>query len=419
MTTPVPDGLKRDHLSDGLKRDHLSDELKRDHAERPRLDRDQVTRYSRHLIIPEVGVDGQRRLLDARVLVVGAGGLGSPALLYLAAAGVGTIGVIDDDVVEISNLQRQVLHGVGDLGRPKVESAAEAVARLDPAVTVEQHQERLTRENATEIVGRYDLVLDGADNFATRYLVNDACVLTGTPLVWGSIFRFDGQVTVWNPPHGPCYRCVFPEPPPAGTVPSCAEGGVLGVLPAAIGSAQVAEALKLILGIGEPLIGRLLLHDALRATWSELAVERDPACVVCGDAPTVVTPGIDADQCDALPLHVVEAAQGHTLDAATLRRRLTDRESGREDFELIDVREPNEVEINRIDGSVNIPKGLFESGEALTRLDPSRPVVLYCKGGVRSAQVLAIVRAAGFDADHLGGGITAWIDQIEPEQLRY
>lgn len=401
MTTPEPDGPKHDH------------------ADRPRLDRDQVTRYSRHLIIPEVGVDGQRRLLDARVLVVGAGGLGSPALLYLAAAGVGTIGVIDDDVVEISNLQRQVLHGVGDLGKPKVASAAEAVARLDPAVTVEQHPERLTRENATDIVGRYDLVLDGADNFATRYLVNDACVLTGTPLVWGSIFRFDGQVTVWNPPHGPCYRCVFPEPPPAGTVPSCAEGGVLGVLPAAIGSAQVTEALKLLLGIGEPLIGRLLLHDALRATWSELAVERDPACVVCGDDPTVVTPGIEADQCDALPLHVVEAASGHTLDAATLRRRLADRESGREEFELIDVREPNEVEINRIDGSVNIPKGLFESGEALARLDPSRPVVLYCKGGIRSAQVLAIVRAAGFDADHLGGGITAWVDQVEPEQLRY
>lgn len=384
-----------------------------------RLDREQVERYSRHLIIPEVGVAGQRRLLEARVLVIGAGGLGSPALLYLAAAGVGTIGVIDDDVVEVSNLQRQVIHGVTDVGRPKVVSAAEAVARLDPRVRVVPHAERLTPQNAVDIIGRYDVVVDGADNFATRYLVNDACVLTGTPHVWGSIFRFDGQVAVWYPPQGPCYRCVFPEPPPAGTVPSCAEGGVLGVLPATVGSVQVAEALKLVLGVGEPLIGRLLLHDALRMTWDELGVERDPACVVCGDHPTLTHPGIDAAVCDALPEDAAAAAAGHTIDVKELKRRLDARSAGGPDFQLIDVREPNEVEINHIAGAVNIPKGEFESGAALGRLDIDRPVTLFCKGGVRSAQVLAIVRRAGFAADHVGGGITAWVDQIEPGQLRY
>lgn len=362
---------------------------------------------------------GQRRLLDAKVLIIGAGGLGSPALLYLAAAGVGMIGVIDDDVVEVSNLQRQVVHGVADVGRPKVESAAEAVARLDPRITVQPHAERLTPDNAERIIAQYDVVLDGADNFATRYLVNDACVLTGTPLVWGSIFRFDGQVAVWYPPYGPCYRCVFPEPPPAGTVPSCAEGGVLGVLPAAIGSAQVTEALKLILDVGEPLIGRLLLYDALRAQWSELAVERDPECGACGDHQTITTPGSGTDVCDALPEPAVEAAAGHTIDVWELQRRLHDRESGGTPWQVIDVREPNEVEINHIEGAVNIPKGRFESGEAFAEIDPDRPVILFCKSGGRSAQVLALVHAAGFAAEHVGGGISAWVEHIDPAQMGY
>ena len=253
----------------------------------PALSRDEVARYARHLLIPEVGLLGQRRLKAARVLVVGAGGLGSPALLYLAAAGVGTIGVVDDDVVEASNLQRQVVHGVDDVGRPKTDSAADTLAGVNPLVTVVRHDLRLDSGNALELIGGYDLVLDGTDNFATRYLVNDACVLLGKPHVWGSIYRFDGQVSVWWAEHGPCYRCVFPEPPPPGMVPSCAEGGVLGVLCAAIGSVQATEAIKLLTGVGEPLVGRLMVHDALRQTWDTLTVRKDPDCAVCGASPTV------------------------------------------------------------------------------------------------------------------------------------
>ena len=259
------------------------------------LERDAVARYARHVLLPEVGMGGQRRLAASRVLVIGAGGLGSPALLYLAAAGVGTLGVVDADVVETSNLQRQVIHSDADVGRLKTESAVEAVARVNPHVTVIRHDVRLDATNALEILRDYDVVLDGTDNFPTRYLVNDACVLLGKPHVWGSIYRFDGQVSVWWAEHGPCYRCVFPEPPPPGAVPSCAEGGVLGVLCAAIGSVQVAETLKLLLGIGEPLVGRLLVHDALRMTWDALTVRKDPACPACGDSPTV-TELIDYDQ---------------------------------------------------------------------------------------------------------------------------
>lgn len=383
------------------------------------LSRDQITRYSRHLIIPEVGTAGQRRLLDARVLVIGAGGLGSPAMLYLAAAGVGTIGIVDDDVVEVSNLQRQVIHSVTDVGRSKVTSASESVAQIDPAIVVEPWPVRLSADNAVDIIGRYDVVLDGTDNFATRYLVNDACVLAGVPLVWASIFRFDGQLTVWNHHDGPCYRCVFPEPPPAGSVPSCAEGGVLGILPAVIGSAQVAEALKLVMGIGETLTGRLLVHDALRASWSEIRVSRNPDCVVCGDQAVPQTPGLPQEMCAALPDDVSRAAAGRTLDVPTLRHRLAERAAGREDFVLVDVREPNELAINHIDGAINIPKGEFEAGRFVGELDPATPLVLFCKGGVRSAQCLALAQAAGFDAEHLDGGITAWVDQAEPEQLRY
>src|SRR6476469_4663221 len=253
----------------------------------PELTTEQKARYARHILLPEVGVDGQRRLANARVLVVGAGGLGSPALMYLAAAGVGTIGVVDDDVVDASNLQRQVVHGVADVGRPKTESAAETVAAINPLVTVVRHDLRLTSENALEVLADYDVVLDGADNFATRYLVNDACVLLGLPHVWGSIYRFDGQVSVWFAGVGPCYRCVFPEPPPPDAVPSCATGGVLGVLCAAIGSVQVAEAIKLIVGQGDPLVGRLLVNDALRQTWDSLRVSQNPACPLCGDHPTI------------------------------------------------------------------------------------------------------------------------------------
>ena len=253
----------------------------------PALSREEVARYARHLLIPEVGLLGQRRLKAARVLVVGAGGLGSPALLYLAAAGVGTIGVVDDDVVETSNLQRQVVHGVGDVGRAKTASAADTLAEVNPLVTVVRHDLRLDSGNALELIGGYDLVLDGTDNFATRYLVNDACVLLGKPHVWGSIYRFDGQVSVWWAEHGPCYRCVFPEPPPPGMVPSCAEGGVLGVLCAAIGSVQATETIKLLTGVGEPLVGRLMVHDALRQSWDTLTVRKDPDCAVCGTSPTV------------------------------------------------------------------------------------------------------------------------------------
>ncbi|CAN5567124.1 adenylyltransferase/sulfurtransferase MoeZ [soil metagenome] len=384
------------------------------------LSTDEVRRYSRHLIIPEVGMTGQKRLKNAKVLVVGAGGLGSPALLYLAAAGVGTLGIVDFDTVDESNLQRQIIHGQSDIGKPKALSARESIAEVNPHVAVIVHAERLDATNVTAVFAPYDLIVDGTDNFATRYLVNDACVLLGKPYVWGSIFRFDGQVSVFWAEHGPCYRCLYPEPPPPGMVPSCAEGGVLGVLCASIGSVQVTEALKLLTGIGEPLLGRLQIYDALEMSWRELAVRKDPGCAICGDNPTV-TGLIDYEAfCGAVSDEAAEAVAGATISVSTLAAWLKEREEGRRTFTLVDVREPNEYEINRIPGSVLIPKGEFLSGEALGKLPQDQPVVLHCKVGARSAEALAVMHGAGFaDSVHVGGGVVAWVNQIDPSQPSY
>lgn len=370
----------------------------------------ELGRYSRHLLIPDIGMVGQRRLKNARVLVVGAGGLGSPALLYLAAAGVGTIGVIDFDVVDESNLQRQVLHGVADVGRSKVESAAARLAELNPLVTVRTHREPLTADNARAVVAEYDLVVDGADNFATRYLVNDACALAGLPCVWASIFRFDGQVSVFWAGHGPCYRCIYPEPPPPGAVPSCAEGGVLGVLPGVIGSVQAAEAIKLITGAGEPLVGRLLVHDALGQDWRTLRVEADPGCPLCG--PDATIDGlVDYGEFCGTPAPGDPVEEDDGISAEELRRLLAERSAGRADFTLIDIREPAETAVSQIAGAELVPKGLIEADP--DRLPPGA-VVLYCRSGARSGQVRELLRARGRDVEHLRGGITAWAGEIEP-----
>ena len=377
---------------------------------------DEVRRYSRHLIIPDVGKTGQRRLKNAKVLVVGAGGLGSPALLYLAAAGVGTLGVIDFDVVDESNLQRQIIHGQSDIGRPKAVSAMESIREVNPLVNVVLHEERLDSDNAMQIFEPYDLIVDGTDNFATRYLVNDACVLLGKPYVWGSIYRFDGQASVFWAEHGPCYRCLYPEPPPPGMVPSCAEGGVLGVLCASIGSIQVNEAIKVITGIGEPLAGRLMIYDALEMNYRTVRVRKDPECPVCGKNPTI-TELIDYEEfCGTVSEDAQKAAAGSTITATELKDML---DHG-EDIFLIDVREPNEYEIVSIPGAVLIPKGEFLSGAALERLPQDKRIVLHCKSGQRSAEALAVVKNAGFsDAVHVGGGVLAWINQVDPSLPAY
>jgi len=377
---------------------------------------EEVRRYSRHLIIPDVGKTGQRRLKNARVLVVGAGGLGSPALLYLAAAGVGTLGVIDFDVVDESNLQRQIIHGQSDIGRPKAVSAMESIHEVNPLVNVVLHEERLDSDNAMQIFEPYDLIVDGTDNFATRYLVNDACVLLGKPYVWGSIYRFDGQASVFWAEYGPCYRCLYPEPPPPGMVPSCAEGGVLGVLCASIGSIQVNEAIKVITGIGEPLVGRLMIYDALEMTYRAVNVRKDPECPVCGKNPTI-TELIDYEEfCGTVSEDAQKAAAGSTITATELKDML-DRD---ENIFLIDVREPNEYEIVSIPGAVLIPKGEFLSGAALERLPQDKRIVLHCKSGQRSAEALAVVKDAGFsDAVHVGGGVLAWINQVDPSLPAY
>ncbi|MGH3476525.1 MAG: adenylyltransferase/sulfurtransferase MoeZ [Nocardioidaceae bacterium] len=381
---------------------------------------DEVRRYSRHLIIPDVGMDGQKRLKNARVLVIGAGGLGSPALMYLAAAGVGTLGVVDFDTVDESNLQRQIIHGQSDVGRSKAESAKESVAEVNPYVRVVVHDERLDNDNVLRIFEQYDLIVDGTDNFATRYMVNDACVLLGKPYVWGSIYRFDGQASVFWAEHGPCYRCLYPEPPPPGMVPSCAEGGVLGVLCASVGSIQVTEAIKLLTGIGEPLLGRLMLYDALEMGYRTLDVRKDPDCAICGENPTV-TELIDYEEfCGAITDEAAEAVVDSTISVLQLEEWLKERDEGARDFELIDVREPNEREINRIPGSILIPKGDFQTGEALAKLPSDKPSVFYCKVGGRSAEVLAIAKGAGFaDAVHVGGGVSAWVNQVDPSQPAY
>ncbi len=377
---------------------------------------DEVRRYSRHLIIPEVGMAGQKRLKNAKVLVIGAGGLGSPALLYLAAAGVGTLGVVEFDTVDESNLQRQIIHGQSDVGRPKAESARDSINEVNPYVTVVVHDERLDNDNVLQIFEQYDLIVDGTDNFATRYMVNDAAVLLGKPYVWGSIFRFDGQVSVFWAEHGPCYRCLYPEPPPPGMVPSCAEGGVLGVLCASVGAAQVTEAIKLLTGIGEPSLGTLNIYEALELSWRRLKVRKDPNCAICGENPTV-TGLIDyEDFCGAITEEAADAAAGSTISV----KQLADWIEHDKDISLVDVREPNEYDINRIPGSVLIPKGEFQTGEALAKLPQDKQLVFYCKTGVRSAEVLAIAKGAGFsDAVHVGGGVVAWVNQIDSSQPSY
>ncbi len=381
---------------------------------------DEVRRYSRHLIIPDVGMDGQKRLKNARVLCVGAGGLGSPALMYLAAAGVGTLGIVEFDVVDESNLQRQIIHGQSTVGLSKAESARARIAEINPFVNVALHDTRLDSSNVMEIFAQYDLIVDGTDNFATRYLVNDACVLLGKPYVWGSIFRFEGQASVFWSEHGPCYRCLYPEPPPPGMVPSCAEGGVLGVLCASIGSIQVTEAIKVLTGIGDPLVGRLMIYDGLEMTYRSVKVRKDPNCAVCGDNPTV-TELIDYDLfCGAVSDEASEAVKDSTISVRQLKDMLDERERGERDFVLIDVREPNEWDIVNIPGAQLVPKGQFLNGAALSDLPQDKQIVLHCKVGGRSAEVLAIVKSAGFsDAIHVGGGVVAWVDQIEPEKPNY
>ncbi|MBD3945826.1 adenylyltransferase/sulfurtransferase MoeZ [Nocardioides ganghwensis] len=384
---------------------------------------DEVRRYSRHLIIPDVGMSGQKRLKNAKVLVIGAGGLGSPALLYLAAAGVGTIGIAEFDEVDESNLQRQIIHGMSDIGRSKAVSAKESIAEVNPYVEVVVHDERLDNDNVMQVFEGYDLIVDGTDNFATRYMVNDAAYFLGIPYVWGSIYRFDGQASVFAPTmadDAPCYRCLYPEPPPPGMVPSCAEGGVLGVLCASIGSIQVNEAIKLLTGIGDPAIGKLVIYDALELEWRKLKVRKDPNCALCGENATV-TGLIDYDAfCGAVSDEAAEAAAGSTISVTQLEAMLKEREEGTRDFELIDVREPNEFEINQIPGARLVPKGEFLNGNALGDLPSDKPIVLHCKSGVRSAEVLAIVKGAGYsDAVHVGGGVVAWVSQIDPSQPAY
>jgi len=381
---------------------------------------DEVRRYSRHLIIPDVGMAGQKRLKNAKVLCVGAGGLGSPALMYLAAAGVGTLGILEFDTVDESNLQRQIIHGQSDVGRSKAQSAADSVAQINPYVQINIHETRLDSSNVMELFSQYDLIVDGTDNFATRYLVNDACVLLNKPYVWGSIYRFDGQASVFWSEHGPCYRCLYPEPPPPGMVPSCAEGGVLGVLCASIGSIQVNEAIKVLTGIGEPLVGSLIVYDALEMTYRKIKIRKDPNCAICGENPTV-TELIDYDAfCGAVSDAAVEAIVDSTINVRQLKEMLDAREAGERDFILIDVREPGEYEIVNIPGAVLIPKNEFLMGDALEHLPQDKQVVLHCKSGVRSAEVLAVVKNAGFkDAIHVGGGVLAWVTQIEPEKPSY
>src|SRR5689334_18138376 len=354
---------------------------------------------------------GQKRLKNAKVLCVGAGGLGSPALMYLAAAGVGTLGIVEFDVVDESNLQRQIIHGQSDIGRSKGESARDSVREINPFVTVNLHEERLDSSNVMELFAQYDLIVDGTDNFATRYLVNDAAVLLHKPYVWGSIYRFDGQASVFWADQGPCYRCLYPEPPPAGMVPSCAEGGVLGVLCASIGSIQVTEAIKLLTGIGEPLLGRLMVYDALEMTYRQIKVRKDPQCAVCGENPTV-TELIDYDDfCGAVSEEAVAAAAGSTITAPELKEWL---DAGKS-IHVVDVREPAEYEIVRIPGSTLIPKGEILSGTALADLPQDRQIVLYCKSGVRSAEALAALKSAGFrDAVHVQGGVVSWVRTVDP-----
>ena len=390
-------------------------------AELPTLSNEEIARYSRHLIMPEVGMEGQRKLKAARVLMIGTGGLGAPTGMYLAAAGVGTLGVVDFDVVDASNLQRQIVHGTKDVGRPKIESARDRLSDINPHIKIDAYETRLTSENALELFREYDMVVDGTDNFPTRYLVNDACVLAGKPNVYGSIFRFEGQASVFWAARGACYRCLYPEPPPPGLVPSCAEGGVLGVLPGIIGAIQANEAIKLILGGGEPLINRLLLFDAWKLRFRELKLRKDPACPVCGENPTVKEL-IDYEQfCGLRPEAPAVQTNAETegrmeeITATELKERI---DRG-DDLQIIDVREPNEYDIAHIPGAKLIPLG--QVTERAGEIDEGRETVVHCKGGVRSARAIEALTRSGFKGKlvNLKGGIAAWSNDVDPSVPKY
>jgi sulfur-carrier protein adenylyltransferase/sulfurtransferase len=386
-------------------------------ANQVNLSSQEIARYSRHLIMPEVGMEGQKRLKASRVLLIGAGGLGSPLGLYLAAAGVGRIGLVDFDVVDFSNLQRQVLHGTPDVGRPKLQSARDRLAAINPEVRVDLYEERLTSANALRLFEPYDLIIDGTDNFPTRYLVNDACVLLKKINIYGSIFRFDGQASVFAPGEGPCYRCLYPEPPPPGEVPSCAEGGVLGILPGLIGCIQATEAVKLLLGKGSALIGRLLLYDAMGMSFREFKVRRNPNCPVCGDHPTV-TKLIDYEQFCGVRGQEAPAPAAAGADGETTVEELKKRLDGLEKVFILDVRNPEEYQICRIPGSTLIP--LPELANRLRELDPDREMVVHCKSGMRSAKAVALLKEQGFrKLKNLKGGILAWAEKVDPAMPKY
>ncbi|HYM22394.1 MAG TPA: molybdopterin-synthase adenylyltransferase MoeB [Vicinamibacterales bacterium] len=384
--------------------------------ELPRLSNDEVKRYSRHLIMPEVGVDGQRKLKAAKVLCIGAGGLGSPVAMYLAAAGVGTLGIVDFDVVDFSNLQRQILHGTPDVGRPKLQSAKDKLHAINPEIEIQLFETALSSGNALKLFEPFDIIVDGTDNFPTRYLVNDACVLTGKPNAYGSIFRFEGQASVFATKDGPCYRCLYPEPPPPGLVPSCAEGGVLGVLPGMIGIVQATETVKLILGVGEPLIGRFLIYDALRMRFRELKLRKDPDCPVCGTHPTVKHL-IDYEQfCGIHPAAPEPAIVNNATEITSVE--LKQRLDRGDKLRIVDVREPNEYQINRIPGSQLIPLG--DVPKRYNELNPDDEIVVQCKMGGRSAKAADFLRSVGFKRVlNLKGGILDWIDKVDPSQPKY
>ena len=383
----------------------------------PALSNAEVARYSRHLIMPEVGMDGQLKLKAASVLCIGAGGLGSPVAMYLAAAGVGRLGIVDFDVVDYSNLQRQVIHGTPDVGRSKLASARDSLHAINPEVHIETHELALSSSNALDVLRGYDVIVDGTDNFPTRYLVNDACVLLGRPNVYGSIFRFEGQASVFAAQDGPCYRCLYPEPPPPGLVPSCAEGGVLGILPGVVGTIQATEAVKLIIGVGEPLVGRFLVYDALRMRFRELKLRKDPDCPVCGDNPTV-TELIDYEQfCGVTPAAPAGESSAGADDDATVEQ-LKARIDSRDGVFILDVREPQEYQICAIPGSTLIPLGDLPS--RLHELAGRGEMIVHCKSGARSAKAVKLLRDAGFaQAKNLRGGILRWIDAVDPSLPKY